>query len=475
MGASQDAAVYVLAGVRLRQGLMPYRDLFDNKPPGSYLVNAFGQAILPWLDPWRVAWLLSVGSCAGSALVLYALLRRSVGPWSAWSWSLVGCAGAAGYLTALGGGLTETFALAPLSLALWLVGTEPRNAKRSLGVGALLGVACLISLECMPAAAAIGFGWALDRGSTRGDILNRVLLVGAAGSAIVLAAGAWLVATSAAGAAIDQLLLYNAAYRATGAGPISELPLAVVFLGGLAIPVFMELRSMARDPSGSDRLSWISVAWIVGYAAYLAYQGRLFPHYLILAVPPVVLLSARGVEPLRVALATRNAAQSQVALGAVAVSVFALSVFCSLEVGSMALAHQSSLGGASDQTAAWIKANEPAGSSLFVWGYDPNLYLNGGAVPSEGYVFIYPLITPGFGSEARTAALLDAWRSHPPDMIVEVDCTVPLNRPDSTGGDTRTYDTLEPVRGFVRAHYRLAVSFGSGSAFDDIYVLVGSS
>jgi hypothetical protein len=56
---------------------------------------------------------------------------------------------------------------------------------------------------------------------------------------------------------------------------------------------------------------------------------------------------------------------------------------------------------------------------------------------------------------------------------VESDSPVPLNRPKSAGGDSRELDTLGPLRDFVKAHYRLAASFGETAAFDDVYVFVG--
>ena len=50
-----DAAVFVLAGARIREGFVPSRDFWDHKPPGGYLLNALGQTVLPWIDPWLVS------------------------------------------------------------------------------------------------------------------------------------------------------------------------------------------------------------------------------------------------------------------------------------------------------------------------------------------------------------------------------------------------------------------------------------
>ena len=55
-----DAAAFMLVGSGIRSGGMPYRDYWDDKPPGLYLLDALSQAVLPWLDRWLVCWLLTL-------------------------------------------------------------------------------------------------------------------------------------------------------------------------------------------------------------------------------------------------------------------------------------------------------------------------------------------------------------------------------------------------------------------------------
>src|SRR5450759_3211729 len=140
LGAPFDAAVFVLAGVRIRDGSMPYRDLWDHKPPGVYLLNAFGQTALAWLDPWLVSWLLTVVFTSAAILLIDRLLRRRLSSGAAWWWSVVCLVGVAGYPVATGGGLTESFALLPLVTTLWANATMPRNLRSSAAIGCLLSV-----------------------------------------------------------------------------------------------------------------------------------------------------------------------------------------------------------------------------------------------------------------------------------------------------------------------------------------------
>ena len=124
----------------------------------------------------------------------------------------------------------------------------------------------------------------------------------------------------------------------------------------------------------------------------------------------------------------------------------------------------------SDQTAAWIEANSPKSATLFVWGDDPVLYVTTGRPPYDRYVYQFPMVTAGYWSADRTAALLQAWRSSPPALIVESPTPVPLFLAADADIDTRNLDTLGPMRDFIRANYRAAGTFGDHA----VYVLMAT-
>jgi hypothetical protein len=469
LGAQLDAAVFVLAGFRIRNGFMPYKDVWDHKPPGVYLLNALGQTILPWLDSWLVSWLLTVVFTVAAILILDALLRRRFSPVVAFLSSLLCLTGIGGYLVALGGGTTESFAILPLVVVLWAIASLQISWRVAILMGCLLGVACLLSLQALPAAAVLFVAIVPGRGSASGAV-RRALAVVVGGVALPLAVAGWLAAGGAAADAFDQIVTYNAAYRNAATGLPGMVAVSVLFLSCLAVPTAITAARMVRRPRAFDRVDWSCLAWSVMYSVYIGYQGRIFLHYLILLIPPIVFLAGSGMGWLVEGLKSSHLRVKRRAIGLVTATAvtFSISAVVASQFIGMTIETASEARVPQGDTAAWVKTNTPTAATVFVWGSDPGLYLVSERNPYDRYVYEFPLITAGYWSPDRTATLLLAWRASPPPVIVESPASVPMFRAPQNSTDPPPYDTLAPLRDFVRNHYRLVATFGD----HDIYLLV---
>ncbi len=471
LGASLDAAAFVLVGARMRQGDMPYRDVWDHKPPGVYVVEWLGQTILPWLDPWLVAWALSAACSVAAVLILYALMRRRFATSAAWGWSAVAAVGVACYPVALGGGLTETFALPLLLAAWWMVVSGDAGGRAGAAVGAFLALAGLMSLQAVAPAVALAAAAAFRHGDPGGTLRRATAVVVGAAVPAGLAL-AWLAAGGALQDTVDQLVTYNVAYRAAAGSPAELWLIVGLMLMGLLIPAAGgAVRVLAGRP-GIGTLEATSLVWAIAGAVYVGYQGRIYLHYLILFVPALVVLAAVGFEGAASGLriggrAARYRAAS--VMGIVAVGL-AVSGLVTLQVGGLVAGRAGDERAVEEDAAAWIADGTCASAGLFVWGNDPGLYLDSERAPYDRYIYLFPMVTEGYWSADRTAATLARWQADPPPVIVEGPAAVPLFRPAAGDRDSRAFDSLDSLREFVASHYRLAATFGDGDFYRDVYV-----
>jgi hypothetical protein len=113
----RDSGVFLYIGWRILNGELPYRDIWDHKPPLIFYINALGLAIT---NPtrWGV-WLLEFASLFLAALIGFYLLKKALGIFPAIYSLLLGLL----TLTFIieGGNLTEEFTLPLQFFALWLI------------------------------------------------------------------------------------------------------------------------------------------------------------------------------------------------------------------------------------------------------------------------------------------------------------------------------------------------------------------
>lgn len=114
---SRDSGVFLYVGWRLLMGDVPYRDVWDHKPPLIYFVDALGLSMTP-NSLWGV-WMIEGIFIFATFLVLYKLLEREFNVFAAIGGSILF---ASGLLTILArGNVTEEYALLFQALCFLLI------------------------------------------------------------------------------------------------------------------------------------------------------------------------------------------------------------------------------------------------------------------------------------------------------------------------------------------------------------------
>jgi len=463
-GPSLDAAVFTHLGLTLRAGDLPYRDAWDHKPPGIYLLIAFVTAALPMVGAWLMVWLSTAVFTVGTLEVLRRLLDWNR-PGSRHGIALVAAAVALTcYPLALGGGNTESFAVLPATAAV-LVAATGVDRRRTFAAGLLIGAANLLSLESIPAAVAVLVLLVIGsapRGPRATFASLAVYVTG--GLTVLMPVLTWLAVAGLLPAAIDAVIGYNAAYSALNRQEVDRLAASALVTGLILLFLIVPavLRFVVRGRYG--RLTPIDsacLAWVAATVVYLAYQGRLEPHYVIVTVPALVVLAAPTITAAAKAMATSRR-------GLLAVALPLAIVLGSSGIVAVQVGYADYTAGDSGQVAAvgtWIRDNTSPTDTIFVWGIQPDIYDAAGRAAASRWVYLLPLLTPGYSTPAQAADLANNLIDRRPAVIVDAGSIVPgvqsiippllIPRP-ILAGDGRTFDALDPVRAVVRDQYRLA-------------------
>lgn len=137
---SRDSGVFLYVAWRFLNGDIPYRDVWDHKPPLIYFVDALGLTLTP--DSLWGVWFLEVIFAFFTLFFIYKLLNREFGIYAALTGTVVFVSG---LLTILArGNVTEEYALVFQALGFWLFVKAWRQdfpVRASFWIGLIGGLA----------------------------------------------------------------------------------------------------------------------------------------------------------------------------------------------------------------------------------------------------------------------------------------------------------------------------------------------
>jgi hypothetical protein len=404
-----DQGLFACFGRWLRDGWLPYRDLFDSKPPLHLYTWVLAWAGGSTASAW---WFEAIWLAATMAVAALAVRRWNTAPagLAAAVLVLVGlwAPGLGGYWSRL---QAEELLALPVVGAAWLALVAIERPRVAFACGVLVGVAGLYKVPALLTAVAWPVLWR-DRRRTAWF----------AGGVLVpwLVFALWFAAHGALSDFTDAVFFYQRHWIAMIDPPWGDVAHDFVATAVPALaPLWVAAAAGVALTWRRDRARAVCLAvWIGSAVLAIALQRQLAGYHFLLLVPPLAFAGGIGVAQL--------AEHPRARYGLVVIAAL-------LGLAARDWAH--AYGGHSfdrdryapalqEEVARYIAAHTPPRAGILVWALAPAIYPLADRHPTTRFPFHRLLLTDAPlamrvpGRDARRAAFLARLAADPPAMIV---------------------------------------------------------
>lgn len=493
----RDQGIYALVARSVLRGDMPYRDAWDFKPPGIFLVYAFARWVFgPSQQGIRL--LESLGLAATAVgLVIFAKDH--------WQKPLVGLLAAAlaawlhVQLDFWHTGQPETFAgmvtIAAIVLGArsWVRPMSPRaRAAAEVGAGVLFGFAGLLKPPLAGGgavlAACLAYRELTEVGPSR---LRRaalpVLRVGVGGAAPLVLVALWFAARGALGDLREVLFVFTPHYTALGwegqtAAGLLHWGVAEWLIRYSSITTVGAALLLGFHPTKAERLG---VALLLGIIFVqivgVTMQAKFFPYHYGAIWPATALVAGLGLHGAWQRLSRRGVLAALVFPVGIALLATTQTATKNLDPFWDRAARRLDLlfGSAPADAAAWddlatvadvdagdnravadfLRARTPPERPVFVWGFEPVIYDLAERESATRFVYNVPQRVAWAAEPLRRTLMEDLTARPPSAIVVERRDVFPM----VTGSVLDSADTLPSfpeLRALLETRYALAGTFG---------------
>ena len=438
-------------------GWLPYRDIFDSKPPLFLYTYALAAAIPG--DVVRAIWWLEAAWLAATLGVGYLLGARLGGRWAGLATASLLFIGL--WSPAWGGfwsrAQSEEMLALPMLGSAWLAWRAMDRAPLALWAGVLAGVCGLYKIPSMAIAGAWALTWLMRAspgvGTSTASTSRRAHYLGAARRIALLGTGiaapwalavAWFAAHGALPSFVDGVFVYhryNAAYIAPPWADVArDFSVTMVLQGSLllvaaAIGIVTMRRGRARE------VIWVG-SWIAMTLAAIVLQRQLAGYHYLLAIPALAVAGGVGlVDAVRGAIDAKESARTahvialaaMIALGGREMATwykgYSLDADClrgritreeylrRIQQGNYSLITEAA-------AATYLDTHTSKADGILVWGLSPGIYALADRHPTTRFPFHKLLMTDAPlsrmwpGLEARRAQFMAGLSADPPAYIL---------------------------------------------------------
>lgn len=421
------------------RGWLPYRDLFDSKPPLFLYAWSLAAAVPGDIATamWRLETLWLAGSMIATFVVVQRITSDRFAGLAAATLLFVGlwCPAWGGYWSRA---QAEELATLPIMLAATLALHEP-TPRRLIALGALTGVVGLFKIPALAVAAAWPVMWL-------GDGWRRVPARAAwafGGLALPwLAAAIFFAAHGAFHEFVQGVFVYHRYNAAFISPPWGDTVADFVSTTVAAVPELVLLAAVGLVSLPRRERLFVGT-WIASTMAAVVLERQLAGYHYLLIVPGLAVAAGCGLcassrALVRAAMPWHRAAAAVVLLGCVVLAVRTGAAWAAAygDDASFARGRMSRPAflatftrgtispAVEDEAAVYLRAHTQANERILVWGLAPAIYALAGRAPATKYPFHKILMTdaplsrmiPGLAE--RRADYLARFAAEPPTYVL---------------------------------------------------------
>jgi hypothetical protein len=451
----RDQTIYALVGEGILHGKMPYRDLWDFKPPGIFFVFALAQGLFG-----RGMVAIRLLEVIGMVASVFGFMRLADTFFERPRAGLIGGAVAALLQAELEFWHTaqpEVFG-GYLTLAAIVLATSPPQRRHRgwvwFGTGVLFGLAFLFKPPLGGGAFVCGAYLAKREqqrtGSTK-SALYSMFVVGASSALPICLCGLWFWARGAWPALHWTLAEFTPGYTALGwkdrqAAGMLYYALEEAFFKFSALAAAGVLAMAAISPlHGREREGTFLVLGIIAIQiAGVAMQGKFFPYHYAASLQLIAFLAGLGLYKLwrrcmngglggvlawmsfvAIAISMRTASRdlpqdySDRALMRLKYA-FRIAPYTSREVADRELSWVADFSLAADRDVGLeVRSRTRSADTIFVWGFEPSIYWFAERAPATRFIYDVPQRSEWQKDYARRELMHDLNRNRPALIVVQ--------------------------------------------------------
>jgi len=457
---STDSGVFLYIGEQILNGAIPYRDVWDHKPPAIYYINALGLFIGRG-SVWGV-WLLELSSLYVAAGLGFILFKRAFGIMPAIFGSIAWLASLVFVLDS--GNYTEEFALPFQFTALYLFCQSEKQDSYSWR-GFLIGVTSAVSFLLRPNLVGVQLSIIIVVLLTR--VLSRrwhslwihLTWICFGAISIISIVVIYFAAHGALGSLLDQVFRYNFTYSATTLGDQIDSILAgyktlsstgistVALIAWIVSMVYM--RYAGDQMENGKPLLYVSLVGLPVEFFLASISGRSYVHYYIAWLPVFAILMSLFAYAFATSVAPRL--KNIIRIGKVtsaAIWLFAIFLMSFQPVQKLFMRTGTVARAEMRQMIEYIKNFTEESDYVLIWGNDTRINFAAKRQAPTRFVYQQALYTRGYQT---------------PEMIDEFLCEIMMNQPVLII-DTSPSDVLIPPIDHIKRE-----SWAPSSLYDYAY------